>query len=153
MRKVAVFGNSGGDKPTLARQLAEVTQLRLCSLDRPPSLIVLCGLVILASCANRPAPIPLPGVGLYSRNAVACLPTGVGNVACGGPGLIVLLAIAGATQAAAGEAVWQDENLGKAGAAVSAVVSWIPAYVCGAATGTLFIPLSFLVEEHPCNFM
>ncbi len=33
MRKVAVFGNAGGGKSTLARRLAEVTQLRLYPLD------------------------------------------------------------------------------------------------------------------------
>jgi adenylate kinase family enzyme len=33
MRKVAVFGNAGGGKSTLARQLAEVTQLPLYPLD------------------------------------------------------------------------------------------------------------------------
>ncbi len=33
MRKVAVFGNAGGGNSTLARQLAEVTQLPLYPLD------------------------------------------------------------------------------------------------------------------------
>jgi len=33
MRKVAVFGNAGGGKSTLARQLAEVTRLPLYPLD------------------------------------------------------------------------------------------------------------------------
>lgn len=33
MRKVAVFGNAGGGKSTLARQLAEVTQLPLYPVD------------------------------------------------------------------------------------------------------------------------
>lgn len=33
MRKVAVFGNAGGGKSTLARQLAELTQLPLYPLD------------------------------------------------------------------------------------------------------------------------
>ena len=33
MRKVAVFGNAGGGKSTVARQLAEVTQLPLYPLD------------------------------------------------------------------------------------------------------------------------
>jgi adenylate kinase family enzyme len=33
MRKVAVFGNTGGGKSTLARQMAEVTQLPLYPLD------------------------------------------------------------------------------------------------------------------------
>jgi adenylate kinase family enzyme len=34
MRKVAVFGNAGGGKPTLARRLAEVTGLSLCTTDK-----------------------------------------------------------------------------------------------------------------------
>ncbi|MFC6634284.1 adenylate kinase [Microbulbifer taiwanensis] len=34
MRKVAIFGNSGGGKSTLARQLAAVTGLPLCALDK-----------------------------------------------------------------------------------------------------------------------
>jgi hypothetical protein len=34
MRKVAVFGNAGGGKSTLARRLAEVTGLPLYPLDR-----------------------------------------------------------------------------------------------------------------------
>jgi hypothetical protein len=34
MRKVAVFGNAGGGKSTLARRLAEVTGLPLYHLDR-----------------------------------------------------------------------------------------------------------------------
>ncbi len=33
MRKVAVFGNAGGGKSTLAKQLAEVTRLPLFSID------------------------------------------------------------------------------------------------------------------------
>ncbi len=33
MRKVAVFGNAGGGKSTLARQLAQLTQLPLYPLD------------------------------------------------------------------------------------------------------------------------
>ena len=33
MKKVAVFGNTGGGKSTLARQLAELTSLPLCPLD------------------------------------------------------------------------------------------------------------------------
>jgi adenylate kinase family enzyme len=33
MRKVAVFGNAGGGKSALARQLAEVTRLPLYPLD------------------------------------------------------------------------------------------------------------------------
>jgi adenylate kinase family enzyme len=33
MRKVAVFGNTGGGKSTLARRLAELTQLPLYPLD------------------------------------------------------------------------------------------------------------------------
>ncbi len=34
MKKVAIFGNTGGGKSTLARQLAEVTNLPLHSLDK-----------------------------------------------------------------------------------------------------------------------
>ena len=33
MRRVAVFGNAGGGKSTLARRLAEITHLPLHSLD------------------------------------------------------------------------------------------------------------------------
>ena len=33
MRKVAVFGNTGGGKSTLARRLAELTQIPLYPLD------------------------------------------------------------------------------------------------------------------------
>jgi adenylate kinase family enzyme len=33
MRRVAVFGNAGGGKSTLARQLAQLTQLPLYSID------------------------------------------------------------------------------------------------------------------------
>ena len=33
MRKVAVFGNAGGGKSTLARRLAEITGLTLYPLD------------------------------------------------------------------------------------------------------------------------
>jgi adenylate kinase family enzyme len=33
MKKVAVFGNTGGGKSTLARRLAELTQIPLYSLD------------------------------------------------------------------------------------------------------------------------
>ncbi len=33
MKKIAVFGNTGGGKSTLAKQLAEITQLPLYSLD------------------------------------------------------------------------------------------------------------------------
>jgi adenylate kinase family enzyme len=33
MRKVAVFGNAGGDKSTLAKRLAEATGLSLYPLD------------------------------------------------------------------------------------------------------------------------
>jgi adenylate kinase family enzyme len=33
MKRVAVFGNAGGGKSTLARRLAEITRLPLCPLD------------------------------------------------------------------------------------------------------------------------
>lgn len=107
--------------------------------------------LFLVGCANRPAPIPLPGVDAYSRNEIVCLPTGIGNAVCGLPGWILLTPFG--FLCSANEGFCQRESVLVGGAVVSAVLIQTPAYLCGAATGTLFVPLSYLSKEDPCSFM
>jgi hypothetical protein len=112
--------------------------------------MVVATVALLGGCANRPAPIPLPGIELYSRNGIVCLPTGVGNAACGLPGWILLTPFGFLCE---GTKICENETFLMFGAGLSAVLIQTPAYVCGAATGTWFIPLSFLADEKPCSFM
>jgi hypothetical protein len=105
----------------------------------------------LAACADRRPPLRLPGIDLYSRNGIVCLPTGIGNVACGLPGWILATPF-GAVCASQHEFCEQDA-VASIGVGLAVALIWTPAYLCGAATGSLFIPFSYLADENPCSFM
>jgi len=83
-----------------------------------------------------------PAFDLYNRNFVVAAPTFVGNAICGAPFFLIA---GGADALISGEKSETYYN-------VINGIYLVPATICGFATGTAFIPFSFICEEDPWDF-
>jgi hypothetical protein len=79
---------------------------------------------------------------LYNRNFVVAAPTYVGNVVCGAPFLLISGLIDSAVTGKRSKAYYDRINN----------LYLVPASVCGAITGLLFVPFSYLCDESPWIF-
>lgn len=83
-----------------------------------------------------------PLINLYNRNFIVAAPTKVGNYVCGAP----FFFLAGAIDALLPPLkIISSETYSN----VLNGIYILPANICGAVTGTLFIPLSYLCPENP----
>jgi len=74
---------------------------------------------------------------LYKRNFVVAVPTLVGNMICGTPFYFLHEVLLNPSESVPGIKTRKSE-----------AIYHVPASLCGIATGTVFIPLSFLCEEN-----
>jgi hypothetical protein len=100
----------------------------------------------LAGCASRSgleADNPIkPAADLYNRNFIAAAPTLAGNLLCGAPFLLLSTGIAGLYTGKRSDSYYRAVNN----------VHVVPATLCGALTGALFVPLSFVCPQDPWDF-
>jgi hypothetical protein len=85
----------------------------------------------------------------YSRNGIVCIPTALGNVIGGVPGMIPLAPfglVFGLVD------LDEHETTGRVASWLFFGFSTFPAIVVGGAVGTPFLPFSYLAPENPCNF-
>ncbi len=79
---------------------------------------------------------------LYNRNFVVAAPTYFGNLVCGAPFFLISGAIDALYPGKRSEPYYSFINN----------VYLVPASACGAATGAVFIPFSYLCNESPWDF-
>jgi len=92
-------------------------------------------LLALTGCAQRLQEIDYwgdlkPVLDPYSRNSIVCVPTAIGNLIGGAPGVPLWLL---------------------SGGSLRPIVVDIPAFAVGGIVGLPFIPLSYLRPEDPCT--
>lgn len=108
--------------------------------------LLLCSSLALAGCASRSQirdDNPIKEVSnLYNRNFVVAAPTYVGNLICGAPFFLLAGAIDTVHTGAASETYYNTINN----------VYLVPASVCGAITGAVFVPISYICAESPWDF-
>jgi hypothetical protein len=117
------------------------------------ALIALLVLVAASGCASLVAPEELAAfdsqhetISRWARNPIVCAPTAIGNSAGAVAGFpLAVLAL--------GPAVLAEHLLGDEGLAFRIYGSayWAPVLAGGAVTGSLFLPLADLIDEHPCD--
>jgi hypothetical protein len=105
------------------------------------TLVTLC--TLMAGCASRSAlekdnPIK-PVADLYNRNFVVAAPTLAGNVICGAPFLALSTGMAAVYSGERSERYYRTINN----------VHVLPAAICGAITGAVFVPVSWVCAEDP----
>lgn len=99
-----------------------------------------------AGCASRSAlrddnPIK-PVADQYNRNFIVAAPTALGNAVCGAPFFLL---------SSAADALYRGE---RSEAYYSGINNFylVPASACGAVTGAVFVPLSYVCDETPWDF-
>ena len=101
-------------------------------------------LMVLSSCASRSYTndhnFINPFFNLYNRNYIVAAPTLIGNVICGAP----FFFLAGGLDSLSPHNAPSEFYYG-----VINGIFILPASICGAMTGTLFVPISYLCPENP----
>jgi hypothetical protein len=99
---------------------------------------------MLAGCASRSYTkshsFLSPIINLYNRNFIVAAPTRVGNYVCGSP----FFFLSGGIDALFSYKAHSETYYG-----VINGIYILPANICGAITGTLFIPISYVCPENP----
>jgi hypothetical protein len=103
-------------------------------------------MLLMTGCASRSQikeENPIKGISnLYNRNFIVAAPTYVGNLICGTPFLLLSSGIGAVYPGQKSETFFNVINN----------VYFIPASICGMATGSIFIPFSYACEESPWDF-
>ncbi|HUX90764.1 MAG TPA: hypothetical protein VMV48_08750 [Gallionellaceae bacterium] len=108
--------------------------------------ILLCLCCIFTGCASRSQIREdnqiKSAADLYNRNFVVAAPTYAGNLFCGAPFFLLSSGI---------DAIYFGERTESYYKFINNVY-FIPASVCGAIVGAVFVPVSYVCDEHPWDF-
>lgn len=108
--------------------------------------VMLSVFLVVSGCASRSQiqdDNPIKGISnLYNRNFVVAVPTYFGNLVCGTPFFFISGGIDAIYSGKRSDAYYNSIN--------NAYL--VPASVCGAATGAVFIPFSYLCAESAWDF-
>jgi hypothetical protein len=133
--------SSGPPSPTTLRRSQRLVAASLIAL------------ALASGCASQIPPGQLAAfepqaeyIALGARNPIVCAPTAIGNAA----GALVGYPLALITLGPALLAEWlsDDDDLAFQ---IYGTAFWIPVLLTGAATGAVFLPMSYAIGEHPCD--
>jgi len=132
---------------------SEPSPARPVRLARRVMTSALIALVAAVGCASKLPPAQLAGfesraetIALWARNPIVCSPTAIGNAAGALAGYPLALVTLGPALLAS--LLSDDEDLAFQ---IYGTAFWLPVLFVGAVTGSVFLPMSYAIGEHPCD--